>query len=844
MENPEFPPRLFSKGDEPSPLKSIGYYSGETKLMTALEEALTQDEWEEILNSRLGVFLKFSQLDFGWASRLVHYILGMQLVCKKKFEIWSLVGLIPIRFSLNEFEHITGLNCEYVDNLEDPVVEITDEMKDFWERLGVNQELGPSTEDLIEACKECGSWSSEDRLRLGYLSIYTSYIEARKPSSATQARLARLVMDLEAFENYLWGRVAFKNLMRSVKEKEIWKSSYTIEGFVQVQQVWVYFALPDFAAKFGEPLPGDHNVLLIAFKGSRGRKFMKENMLRQTRINNYVVKEFFDMFPRWEIEDDDEEDERTDNIIKAMYGHFGPKQWTWERSHWPPTGVTKYVKSEGSVDLKRRSESVGDQGSLCPASGEEDESMVTILKDHMDDCFNKMMDGLSSCESQIKLLNTKLGTVEQKLEAVILQAGTGGTKEDVTQTGEADAEGAKPVGDDQTDADADPNIGSNFMSKQNEQTDVPSESVNDGKQGTPEPSVVMVDPAKCDIDFDQVQKDKHEKGKKAAQLVVRAKSERLRKLAPTQQSPFKPNSTAKEIIPNKNVRGCGYDPFDMKHVKQKIGVLTDCLKKDPAYPKRVKWSSVDWYFILRVPKQWLADTHMEAGINLLRLRFTKHPEWFRSDRITFLDSYFATMWRYKYKEFVDSHANPDGSGKLLPAGSFEYYTGAAPTYCISNKTWGYDVDDLYSMLHITDDHWVAMWISIPMKHIVISDSHANTHASDIQIEASVTPITVLVPYILRECAPAEDRINLTYDPFTWERIKGHLIPQNKQSGDCGVYCLKYLECHALGMPFPKTLCDANIKNIRDKLAAEIFDETGVTGTEKYEYPWLDVYEGK
>ncbi|ESQ46265.1 hypothetical protein EUTSA_v10000500mg [Eutrema salsugineum] len=322
MENPEFPPRLFSKGNEPSPLKSIDYNSGETKLMTALEEALTQDEWEEILNSKLGVFLKFSQLDFGWASRLVHYILGMQLVCKKKFEIWSLVGLIPIRFSLN-VEHITGLNCEYMDNLEDLVVEITDEMKDFWERLGVN---------------------------------------------------------------------------------------------------------------------------------------------------------------------------------------------------------------------------------------------------------------------------------------------------------------------------------------------------------------------------------------------------------------------------------------------------------------------------------------------------------------------------------------PDGSGKLLPAGSFEYYTGAAPTYCVSNKTWGYDVDDMYSMLHITDDHWVAMWISIPMKHIVIWDSHANTHASDIQIEAAVTPITVLVPYILRECAPAEDRINLTYDPFTWERIKGHLIPQNKQSGDCGVYCLKYLECHALGMPFPKTLCDANIKNIRDKLAAEIFDETGVTGTEKYEYPWLDVYE--
>ncbi|KAF2537821.1 hypothetical protein F2Q68_00020599 [Brassica cretica] len=51
------------------------------------------------------------------------------------------------------------------------------------------------------------------------------------------------------------------------------------------------------------------------------------------------------------------------------------------------------------------------------------------------------------------------------------------------------------------------------------------------------------------------------------------KSERARKLAASQQSPFKGNNTAKLIIPNKSV-GPGCDPF--APVDKKISkVLTD-----------------------------------------------------------------------------------------------------------------------------------------------------------------------------------------------------------------------------------------------------------------------------
>ncbi|KAG2311094.1 hypothetical protein Bca52824_022651 [Brassica carinata] len=60
---------------------------------------------------------------------------------------------------------------------------------------------------------------------------------------------------------------------------------------------------------------------------------------------------------------------------------------------------------------------------------------------------------------------------------------------------------------------------------------------------------------------------------------VHEKIERKRKLAPSQQTPFKGNNTVKHIIPNKKV-GQAYDPFAFAN-KKMLEVLTAWLKLDP-----------------------------------------------------------------------------------------------------------------------------------------------------------------------------------------------------------------------------------------------------------------------
>ncbi|KAF3518802.1 hypothetical protein DY000_02058924 [Brassica cretica] len=103
--------------------------------------------------------------------------------------------------SLDQF---IGLNCEYIEDLERPHCVVTKELTSFWEMLGVHVEAGPSTQEIITAFERCEG-------------------------------LARLVMELERFENYPWGRVAFKVLMDSVKGRDI-SGCYTINGFAQALQ--------------------------------------------------------------------------------------------------------------------------------------------------------------------------------------------------------------------------------------------------------------------------------------------------------------------------------------------------------------------------------------------------------------------------------------------------------------------------------------------------------------------------------------------------------------------------------------------------------------------------------
>ncbi|CAN6934109.1 unnamed protein product, partial [Brassica oleracea] len=115
-----------------------------------------------------------------------------------------------------------------------------------------------------------------------------------------------------------------------------------------------------------------------------------------------------------------------------------------------------------------------------------------------------------------------------------------------------------------------------------------------------------------------------------------------------------------------------------------------------------------------------------------------------------------------------------------------------------------------------------MWISIPKRHIVVWDSICSSISPE-ELDVVMEPFLYMVPYLLVECASSDkQRAQYGLEPFTYERLTN--IPQAR-AGDCGVYALKYIECHALGMPFSKKdFAKPNGKTMRDTMAVDIFKE--------------------
>ncbi|CAN6801666.1 unnamed protein product, partial [Brassica oleracea] len=348
--------------------------------------------------------------------------------------------------------------------------------------------------------------------------------------------------------------------------------------------------------------------------------------------------------------------------------------------------------------------------------------------------------------------------------------------------------------------------------------DVPADA-SSSKDKAPEPSLVLLDKNQSTVSDLQKEDARYLEKRDATLAFCRAKSDRTRKLVASPQSPYTANNTAKMIIQNKKLYP-GYNPFAPID-KKKLKELADWLKTCPHYrtplDKKSRTSRTWWYQILRISLEWLEDCHIDAWINVLRKRCDANPQYFRSERMCFIDHLFAQQWSINYKDFKDSESDQNGLGRRLPGGAWNYYAGTIPSFCQSNKVWGMDIDDVYAPVNYNDTDWIAMWISIPKRHSICSS------ISPEELDVVKEPFLYMVTYLLVECASLDElRAQYSLEPFTYERPTN--IPPVR-AGNCGVYSLEYIECHALGIEFSKkNFAKPNGKTMRDKMAVDIFQE--------------------
>ncbi|KAF3584249.1 hypothetical protein F2Q69_00028287 [Brassica cretica] len=471
---------------------------------------------------------------------------------------------------------------------------------------------------------------------------------------------------------------------------------------------------------------------------------------------------------------------------------------------------------EASEEASEEAAAVASEEAAAEASEEVHTTVGGLTKEDIKTMFKDIVDamrkGSGTCLKEIKYLSERVEAVEKKVGITTKRKGT--SAQNTTPP--------KPTLEPGSESVNGTNAGRKSL-LEDKGPDVPADA-SSSKDKAPEPILVLLDKNQSTVSDLQKEDARYLEKRDAALALYRAKSDRTRKLDASQQSPYTGNSTAKVIIPNKNFYP-GYNPF-APIGKKKLKEINDSLKICPHYKrpldKKPRTSRTWWYQILRTTLEWLEDCHIDAWINVLRKRYDANPQHLRSERMCFLDHLFAQQWRFNNKDFKDSEPDQNGLGRRLPGGAWNYYVGIIPSFCQSNKVWGMDIDDVYALVNYNDTHWIAMWISIPKRHIVVWDSNCSSISPE-ELDVVMESFLYMVPYLLVECASSDEQCaQYSLEPFTYERLTN--IPPAR-AGDCGVYTLKYIECHTLGIEFSKKDFDKpNGKTMRDKMAVDIFQE--------------------
>ncbi|CAF1927826.1 unnamed protein product, partial [Brassica napus] len=326
-------------------------------------------------------------------------------------------------------------------------------------------------------------------------------------------------------------------------------------------QVWVYTALPELDATYViqlEDFPDDLIIIHIFY-------------LLQTRVINFVHKDIGEMFPKWKF---DVEDMPAENIIKLMFV-------VKEDSPRPRKKARKEAPAEASEEAAAEA---------SEEAAPEAKDIKTMFKDIVD----AMREGFGTCLKEIKYLSERVEAVEKKVGITTKRKGT--SSQNTTSP-------PKPT--------LEPGL--HLLCFLYCMDFIYSESVNGtnaGRKSLAEdkrPDVPAAVPADASSSKDKAPEPilkedaRYQEKRDAALALCRAKNDRTRKLAASQQSPYTTNSTARVIIPNKKLYP-DYNPFvpiDKKKLKELVDWLKTCLHYRTPLDKKPRTSRTWWYQILR-----------------------------------------------------------------------------------------------------------------------------------------------------------------------------------------------------------------------------------------------------
>ncbi|CAA7025148.1 unnamed protein product [Microthlaspi erraticum] len=127
------------------------------------------------------------------SGKLIHAILARQLVTKRKYEIWSVFGGKPFRFSIREFERVTGLVCSRLPKGHTYPPAVPKERSSTWKELFGRNCTRVTVEGALSKLNG-KDISDRKRLYLALIILVDGVILGNKPPNITPAYVDMLKM--------------------------------------------------------------------------------------------------------------------------------------------------------------------------------------------------------------------------------------------------------------------------------------------------------------------------------------------------------------------------------------------------------------------------------------------------------------------------------------------------------------------------------------------------------------------------------------------------------------------------------------------------------------------------
>lgn len=203
---------------------------------------------------------------------------------------------------------------------------------------------------------------------------------------------------------------------------------------------------------------------------------------------------------------------------------------------------------------------------------------------------------------------------------------------------------------------------------------------------------------------------------------------------------------------------------------------------------------------------YLPFQEIDAMLYLFREK-TSLRRW-NISKVAFMSCLFSNQMKNAYKVVKNDIKTFKVEGLL-----HNYGIGELPADGRTGLMWDLDVDRMYVPLLVHGNHWISMCVDFVNRSILVFDCAGMKHNRELE------PFSHLIPRIVK-AVQSSNKKGLVVKPYAVTYAPMSFL--NKSSSDCGVYALKHIEAHLLGLDL-SLVNDDNILEARQKIAYDLWE---------------------